>query len=234
MPVKPRECRARVTAVRALAPDILEADLRLEDPPTFVFEAGQWVSVPFGPKTVRAYTIASTPQARTHITLCADVAPDGIGSRWFKALAPGHEITFKGPTGGFVYTRADPRWPLFVAEEIGIVPVRSILADLFETGFGRPSLLVYGARRPHALVYGDEFRRLARRYPGFSYHPVVTEAGAAGGAEGGDLVDVVTRVTPATHTVAYVAGGGETINRVRAALMARGLDRKAIKWERFW
>jgi len=34
--------------------------------------------------------------------------------------------------------------------------------------------------------------------------------------------------------VAYVAGGGETINRVRDALMAKGLDRKAVKWEKFW
>ncbi|HEY3068290.1 MAG TPA: FAD-binding oxidoreductase [Methylomirabilota bacterium] len=234
MPPKPRECRARVTAVRALAPDVREADLRLEEPPTFAFEAGQWVSVPFGPKTVRAYTIASTPQTRAQITLCADVAPGGIGSRWFQALAPGDEVTFKGPTGGFVYARADPRSPVFVAEEIGIVPVRSILADLFETGFGRPSLLVYGARRPDALVYGGEFQRLARRYPGFSYHPVVTDAGGAWDGERGDLAEVVARVTPAAHTLAYVAGGGDTINRVREALMARGLERKAVKWERFW
>jgi ferredoxin-NADP reductase len=223
-----------VTAVRALAPDVLEADLHLENPPTFAFEAGQWVSVPFGPKTVRAYTIASTPQARAQITLCADVAPGGIGSRWFRALAPGDEVTFKGPTGGFIYARADPRRPLFVAEEIGIVPVRSILADLFETGFGRPSLLVYGVRRPDAVVYGDELRRLARRYPGFSYYPVVAEAGAEWDGECGDLVEVMTRVTPSAQAVAYVAGGGDTINRVREALMARGLDRKAIKWERFW
>jgi len=234
VPAKPRECRARVTALRTLAPDVLAADLRLEDPPTFAFDAGQWVSVPFGPKTVRAYTIASTPQTRTHITLCADVAPDGIGSRWFKALAPGDEVRFKGPTGGFVYARSDPRPPLFVAEEIGIVPVRAILSDLFETGFGRPSVLVYGARRADALAYHDELIRLARRYPGFSYHPVIGGTAEGWNGERGDLVEAMKRVAPATQTVAYVAGGGDTINRVRDALMARGFDRKSVKWERFW
>ena len=34
--------------------------------------------------------------------------------------------------------------------------------------------------------------------------------------------------------VAYVAGGEVAINRVREALMAKGLERRAVKWEKFW
>ena len=34
--------------------------------------------------------------------------------------------------------------------------------------------------------------------------------------------------------VAYVAGGERTIHAVRDALVARGLDRKSVKWEKFW
>jgi ferredoxin-NADP reductase len=98
--VKPRECRARVDASRHLAPAILEVDLRMEEPPALEFDAGQWVSVPFGPKTVRAYSIASTPQSPKVLTLCADVAPGGLGSAWFRALTPGDEVRFKGPTRG--------------------------------------------------------------------------------------------------------------------------------------
>ncbi|MGH7279210.1 MAG: ferredoxin--NADP reductase [Candidatus Rokuibacteriota bacterium] len=234
MPSRPRECLARVTARRALAPEILEVDLGMADPPVFHFDAGQWVSVPFGPKTVRAYSIASTPQWRSTITLCADVAPGGIGSRWFRELRAGDEVRFKGPTGGFVYDRADRCQPLFVAEEIGIVPIRSILAHLFETGFGRPAALVYWARDTGWLAYDADFRACERRYPGFAYHPVVGEAADGWQGAHGDVVDVVRRVGLAGPLVAYVAGGGQTINRVREALMARGLDRKAVKWEKFW
>jgi len=220
-----RECRARVLAVRAPAPDVIEADLCMREPDTLAFEAGQWVSVPFGPKTVRAYSIASPPQSRRIITLCADVAPAGIGSAWFRALAPGAEVTFKGPLGGFVYSRADPRRPLFVAEEIGIVPVRSILADLYATGFGRATTLVYGAGA--ARLYDGELRSLARRYPGFSYHPVAVADVAAAVGLGGPF--------EAPHEViAYVAGGEATIRRVRDVLMAHGLERRAVKWEKFW
>ena len=231
MPAKPAMCRARVTAVRALIPEVLEADLAMVDPPALAFEAGQWVSVPFGPKNVRAYSIASAPRSTSTITLCADVAPGGLGSRWFRALAPGVEVEFKGPLGGFVFGRDEWRRPLFVAEEIGIVPIRSILADLDETGFTGPATLVYGARHPDWLVHDGEFRARARRQPGFAYHPVV----AAGPGALGEPAALVERlVSDVAGLVAYVAGGEATIRRVRDVLMAKGLERKAVKWEKFW
>jgi NAD(P)H-flavin reductase len=217
----PRECRARVSAVRMLVPDVFEADLDLMEPPALAFEAGQWISVPFGPKQVRAYSIASSPRSPARITLSADVAPGGPGSRWFRALAPGVEVRFKGPLGGFVRPPEETREPLFVAEEIGIVPIRAILGELPS---GRAATLVYGApdaRRP----YDAEFRERARADGVFAYHPV---SGAA-------LPEAVERVAPrGAAPVAYVAGGQGTIKRVRELLLARGLERKAIKWERFW
>jgi hypothetical protein len=34
--------------------------------------------------------------------------------------------------------------------------------------------------------------------------------------------------------IAYVSGGGEMIKKIRAVLTAKGMERKAIKWEKFW
>jgi CDP-4-dehydro-6-deoxyglucose reductase, E3 len=235
MAAKPRDCSARVAAVRALAPQVLEAELRMEDPPALEFAAGQWVSVPFGPKTVRAYSIASTPQSPSAITLCADVVPGGIGSEWFRRLAPGDPVSFKGPLGGFVFSRADPRRPLFVAEEIGIVPIRSILTELYATGFGRPTTLVYSAPDPTRLVYHAELVSLARRYPAFAYRPVVERAPDDWRGARGGLVETVEHAAPSTDgLVVYVAGGESAIHRVRDLMTSRGLDRKAVRWEKFW
>ena len=224
MAEKPRECRARVVRRRQLAPSVLEVDLAMESPSRLEFDAGQWVSVPFGAKIVRAYTIASTPRDAATITLCADVAPGGIGSRWFTALAEGDEIVFKGPLGGFTFDRSDRRRPLFVAEEIGIVPIRSILVDLEESGAVPAATLVHWAPHRDALVYAGDLASLVQRHPAFVYHPVVESPAPV------DAVDAVA----AGAAVAYVAGGEATIKRVREALLARGLDRKAVKWERFW
>src|SRR5262249_59870848 len=102
-------------------------------------------AVPLGARPGRASTIASPPLEPRRLTLCADLAPNGPGSAWFGRLAPGDSVSFKGPLGGFVYSRADARRPLFVAEEIGIVPIRSIVTWLYAPGFGRPATLLYWA-----------------------------------------------------------------------------------------
>ena len=227
MPPKPRACRARVDAVRVVAPDVREADLDMEDPAELEFDAGQWISVPFGPKLVRAYSIASSPRASSVLTLCADVAPAGLGSQWFRGLAPGAEVAFRGPLGGFVLEPGDQRRVPLVAEEIGIVPVRGIAHELAAGGFARPATLVYWARDAGWLVHDADLRALARRHRGFAYHPVTAAEGEAAG-----LVERL--VSDVNGLVAYVAGGEATIKAVRAALMAKGMERKAVKWEKFW
>ena len=93
---------------------------------------------------------------------------------------------------------------------------------LQEVPEGRAATLLYGApdgRRP----YDAELRERARRDAAFSYHPVSHVAPA-----------VERLATDDAACVAYVAGGEATIKRVRELLMARGVPRKAIKWERFW
>ena len=235
MPVKPRDGRAVVTAVRRLTPQVMETDLRVEEPADFSFAAGQWISVPFGPKTVRAWSMASPPTRKRALTLCVDVAPGGIGSRWFAALQVGDAVRFKGPTGGFVYDRADSRRPIFVAEEVGIVPIRSILAELYGTGHGRPTALISWARDPGWLLYDAEFRSFARRYPSFSYFPSVRSAPAGWRGDRGEAHEAVARLVHSVdRVVAHVCGGGDTVNRVRDVLVGKGMDRKSVKWEKFW
>jgi len=232
---KARECTAEVTGIRWPAHDVIEVDLRITGPAEWTFQAGQWISVPFGAKTVRAWSMASSPTRKGVITLSIDVAPGGIGSQWLRSLRVGDEVGFKGPTGGFVFNRADPRRALFVAEEIGIVPVRSILSHLYETGYGRLNGLIYWGRDPSRLLYDADFRALARRYPSFSYFPTVREEPPGWRGEKGELTDAVERLVHSVdRLVVYVCGGGETIHRVRDALVRKGMDRKSVKWEKFW
>jgi ferredoxin-NADP reductase len=141
----------------------------------------------------------------------------------------GQAVEFKAPFGGFVFRGDDPRRPLFVAEEIGIVPIRAMLADLDETGFALRATLLYWGRDASWLPYHAELLALAQRRPGFAYHPLLASAGP---------VDVTAAVASlagdARDLVAYVSGSGAMIDTVREVLMSRGLDRKSVRWEKFW
>ena len=205
------------------------------DPPEFAFEAGQWISVPFGPKVVRAWTIWSSPTHRRTITISVDVAPVASARSGFAPSRRAIPVEFKGPTGGFVFNRADPRRAVFVAEEIGIVAVRAILADLYETGYGRPTILIYWARDPRgssttpssarwpAAIQDSPMSRRCERRP----------AGWRG--ETGEAAAAVDRLVHSVDKlVVYVCGGGDTVNAVRDALVKKGMDRKSVKWEKFW
>jgi len=224
-----------VEAVRALIPDVIEVDLRMVDPPAFAFAAGQWISVPFGPKIVRAYSMASAPGSGERLTLSVDVSPGGLGSRWIRDLKPGDQVTFKGPTGGFVLDRADPRRPVLIAEEIGVVPIRSMLLDLYGGGFDGGAALIQWARNPSWLLYEADFRALTRDHKGFSYLPVLREPSPGWRGERGECHEAVDRLVHSVdRSVVYVCGGEATIKQVRQALVAKGMDRKSVKWEKFW
>ena len=144
-----------------------------------------------------------------------------------RGLDVGQTVEFEAPFGGFVFRRDDPRRPLFVAEEIGIVPIRAMLADLDETGFALQGTLVYRGRDASWLLYHAEFLELAQRRRGFAYHPVVGDAGAVETA-----VDALA--SDSRDLVAYVSGGGAMIDAARKVLVAKGLDRKSVRWEKFW
>ncbi len=98
MPKAP-SCRARVAAVQELAPEVLQVDLAMVEPPELAFEAGQWIAIPIGDRHIRPYSLASPPSARRRVQLVVDVKPGGVGSRYFQALRVGDEVRFQPPAG---------------------------------------------------------------------------------------------------------------------------------------
>ncbi len=222
---KPQECSGRIVDIRWLGLQVVEADLELIEPPSLTFGAGQWISIPLGPKSVRAYSIASPPSQSHLLTLCVDVRPIGPGSRWFKTLTVDQQVAFKAPNGDFVLQKGSGHAPIFVAEEIGIVPIRSMLLDLFEGRVTSEILLLFGASKPELLVYHDEIQAMAERYPHLRYVPSIDEP----------LWELVERTVPSTAGKdAYLCGGGVMIAKVREWLLTRGMERKLIKREKFW
>lgn len=232
---KPPSCRARVVALRWLDPVILEVDLEMVEPPELAFEAGQWIAIPLDARTVRPYTMASPPSARRRIRLCVDVRPGGVGSRFFRQLREGDEVAFQPPLGTLTL-RPDATGPvLLVAEEVGVVPFRSILLAEAERGLPRPVTLYQVAPSRSHLVYHDELAALAAAHPGFRYRPRLSTPEPGWAGEVGPLLPVLAQELPdlRDHDV-LLCGGRELVRAVRELCLRRGAERRRIRYERFW
>ncbi len=86
-------------------------ELRLREPATIDFAAGQFVSfhiaIPSFPYLrTRAYSITSPPSQSSSIRLLFNLVPGGRGSEFLYTLVPGDEVQFKGPAGTFVSREA--------------------------------------------------------------------------------------------------------------------------------
>jgi CDP-4-dehydro-6-deoxyglucose reductase len=234
MPRAP-SCRARVEAIRWLDPVILEVDLAMVEPAELAFEAGQWIAFPLGAKTVRPYSIASPPSDRRRIRLGVDVKPGGTGSRFFRDLRVGDEVSFQPPLGTLTLLPGSTAPVLMVAEEIGVVPFRSILLGEAANGFPRPVTLYFTAPARGHLLYHDDLAGLAAVHPPFRYHPILSAPdpdwrGVTGSlltVLGGDVADL------RGHDV-LLCGGSELVRAARELCLARGADRKRLRYEKFW
>lgn len=234
MPKAP-SCRARVTAVRWIAPVILEVDLAMIEPPELAFDAGQWIAVPLGEKTVRPYSMASPPSERRLIRLCVDVKPGGSGSQYFRDLRVGDEVRFQPPLGTLTLIPGSTAPILMVAEEVGVVPFRSILLAQAEQGFPRPMMLYFTAPTAAHLLYDTEFRALAARFPQFHYRPILSALDPGWSGEVGSVLAAVEREAGDVRGHdALLCGGGDLVKAARELCLSRGIERKRIRYEKFW
>lgn len=233
MPKAP-SCRARVAAVRELAPQVLEVHLTMVEPPELAFEAGQWVAVAIGDRHIRPYSMASPPSVRHRIQLVVDVKPGGVGSRYFQALRVGDEVRFQPPAG--TLTLLPGTAPvLLVAEEVGIAPLRSILLDQAERGFPRPVRLYFTAPTRAHLLYHAELEALAARHPAFRYRPWLSAPDPGWEGPVGSLLGAVeAEAEDLRGGDALLCGGSDLVKAARELCLAHGIERRRIRYEKFW
>lgn len=163
--------RAGVIAILDLTYDVKEIHLKLIDPPTLDFIAGQYITIevtemkkspPTGVVTThlnsRPYSIVSSPKERSEIRLCVDRVGNGPGSSFLHALKPGDRLDYSVPMSYFKINEDDTTALLFVATGTGIAPLKSMIHDLLQTGSPRPMILYWGLRREEDLYYQEEFK----------------------------------------------------------------------------
>ncbi len=220
---------AEVEAIKDLTHDVRQLDLRLREPKTFSFKAGQFISfeVP-NPKTgrpvTRPYSIASSPGHAVLLTLLFNLVPGGPGSTYLFSLKEREPVQFKGAAGHF-YLREDPgRELLFVATGTGIAPIWSMLLANAERPNPTPATLFWGLRSQRDLYLQEELIALAKRQPTFSFVITLSRPDPGWSGEAGRVTRLVEeRIASVKNRAVYLCGNSSMIAEVTTLLQPKGL-----------
>jgi NAD(P)H-flavin reductase len=173
-PALVRGCVRRITALTA------EATLLVIDvPPTFAFEAGQYVEFLISSGNARrAYSIMNLPGAE-RLEFLIKRHPDGRLPDLLRDLRPGTELILEGPYGRCVLNpRAAAGEYLLIAGGSGIAPMLSLLRGI--VGSCRRTsavVLFYGVGDGRDLLFLDTIKELGARVHRFDLVPVVSADG---------------------------------------------------------
>ena len=138
-------------------------------------------------ETVRAYSMANYPAEGDRIMLTVriatppfkprpqvgfmDVMP-GIASSYIFTLKPGDIVKMSGPYGDFFPHFNSTREMLWIGGGAGMAPLRAQIMHLTKTlhTTHRKMSYFYGARALNEVFYMNDFLRIEKEFPNFSFH----------------------------------------------------------------
>jgi Na+-transporting NADH:ubiquinone oxidoreductase subunit F len=143
-------------------------------------------------ETIRAYSMASYPAEgnilKFNIRIATppfiegkipDTIPWGICSSYTFGLKPGDKVRLSGPYGESFMIN-DQRELVFLIGGAGSSFGRSHVLQLFRTEKTKRKVSMwYGARSMRENIYQEDYETLAKEFPNFSYHLVLSEPLAA-------------------------------------------------------
>jgi ferredoxin-NADP reductase len=197
------------------------------------------LSAPDGYQARRSYSIASPPEDTGRVALTVERIDNGEVSPYLvDELAPGDQLEFRGPIGGyFVWSTAVSGPLLLVAGGSGICPLMAMLRHRARQGSTVPTRLLYSSRSLEDVIYRKELDALAARGDGLEVFYTLTRSppsGRGGFARRIDR-DMLTEVAqaPADQPVCMVCGPTPLVETVASTLVELGHAPERVKTERF-
>ncbi len=233
-----QEFKATVTKITDLTSDIKFVVLKLDEPTTINFKAGQYVQFKI-PETdeFRAYSIASAPSQNNALDLTVRLVPGGLCSTYIhEALDINDQIALTGAFGDFYLREDSTRSIICIGGGCGMAPIRSILRHLEEKGMPRKVMYFFGARSKKDLFFSAELFATAKKFPNFKYIPALSEPKPQDSWEGevGLITQVVERIMPENgDTEAYLCGPPPMIDASIKVLTQKGVKEIYIYYDKF-
>ncbi|MEK6225977.1 MAG: ferredoxin reductase [Chloroflexota bacterium] len=233
----------QIATVRAIRPETPEVKtLTLSLPDWTAHRPGQHYDVRLtaadGYSAQRSYSVASEPERKGEIDLTVERIADGEVSRFLDdTVAVGDRFEVRGPIGGyFVWDRSIGGPLLLVAGGSGVVPLMAMLRHRAAAGLKDLARLLYSARSPEQIIYGDELEALARK-DGLTVTYTLTRSQPTGWKgytrriDDAMLKEVSGPLGP--DALAYICGPTALVEAAADGLERVGLPAERIRTERF-
>ena len=239
----------RLVGSRMLAPTVRHLAFVRDDGQALDYIPGQFIQVHFtypdGTATKRSYSLATVHDHRLGpgeaVEIAVSYVPGGAATTLFENLAEGDAINASGPFGRFCLQDKDAnRRYLLIGTGTGVTPYRAMLPQLAQRMTENPELevvLLFGARTPAELIYGEDFYAFAAAHPRFRFVPCFSRelpADPSPDARRGYVQDALADFAPnAEGDIAYLCGNPNMVDACFEALKGAGLPVQHIRREKY-
>ncbi len=207
-------------------------------------------------ETMRAYSMANypaegdivmlnvriaTPPWDRNANAWANVKP-GICSSYIFNLKPGDKVMISGPFGEFHPILDSKKEMLYVGGGAGMAPLRSHILHLLNTLkiSDRKITYWYGARSKNEIFYEEDFRKLEKEFPNFTFNIALSEPQPEDNWTGyvGFIHKVILDNYLSTHDAPedieyYMCGPGPMAKAVEKMLYDLGVPREMLMFDDF-
>ena len=231
-----------------LAPTVAHYVFVRDDGQPLDFIPGQFIQVHFayadGTATKRSYSLATIHDHALGpgegVEIAVSYVPGGAATALFEALREGDTLDASGPFGRFCLMPGDAnRRYLLIGTGTGVTPYRAMLPQLeaLMRERGVEVVLLFGARTPEELLYGDEFRAFADAHPRFRFVPCFSRqmpSSPHADDRHGYVQQFLDEFAPsADGDIAYLCGNPNMVDACFEALKAHGLPVPHIRREKY-
>ena len=212
------------------------------------FIPGQFIQVHFtyadGTAAKRSYSLATLHDHAMApgdaVEIAVSYVAGGSATSLFEGLEIGSHLDASGPYGRFCLMPGDAnKRYLFIGTGTGVTPYRAMLPLLEKLIPERDIeiVLLFGARTPEELLYGDDFRVFADAHPQFRFVPCFSRelpADPHPDVRHGYVQQFLGEFAPNPDTdIAYLCGNPNMVDACFEALKQAGLSIPQIRREKY-
>lgn len=238
----------RLIGSRMLAPMVRHLDFARDDGQPLDFIPGQFIQVHFnnadGSATKRSYSLATIHDhalgSGEAVEIAVSYIPGGAATALFSGLDEGQQIQASGPYGRFCLgAKDDNRRYLLIGTGTGVTPYRAMLPQLAAMMAEREVevVLLFGARTPAELIYGQDFYAFAAAHPRFRFVPCFSREmpwDPHADVRRGYVQEALLEFAPdPERDIAYLCGNPNMVDAAFEVLKDHGLPIPHIRREKY-